>query len=472
MVKVNKKTVKVIRVPLDNAETPYDYPQAFPRMPRLYLELMENKKKIKQDLINKEYDQSGDNTLSSPVVDVDDETKKPAIREDFDKRLDKLLDSDNEKDDGDQQEIDEDNIIDIVEKRNGGKAKNELDQKTETYNKLKENYDKLLKTQGKFNDDQRSGNSEPQFRENDEKKSVESEISIKEKVVPHVALSQSSSRDDLSVRLKDLLNDSDDDNNGRSNNTDKYSKYRSKEGRRYDDDYKRNQSDVRQEYKPDVRQDQRASSPPTLAELESKGVYKNKAELRDINHVSRQDIEEEDLKRELLFKFDILKKSYNTSDYVIPEFSVHSDYNSMKKSYEAAIRRLSLDSSVEQYKTYLIGGFMACEFVLGKFLKFDMQGFTQQQIISMHSYEKLLIELGDKSYLPSGPKWPVEVRLLFLIATNAFFFLVSKIIMKKSGSNLMGMINSMNSMSSNSTTSAHRPTTKMKGPEMDLDNLP
>ena len=68
-------------------------------------------------------------------------------------------------------------------------------------------------------------------------------------------------------------------------------------------------------------------------------------------------------------------------------------------SYEDTLRKLSLDSNVENFKQYLIYGFMGIEFVLGRFLKLDMEGFTQQQIISMSSYEKLLIELGEKSYI-------------------------------------------------------------------------
>ena len=189
-------------------------------------------------------------------------------------------------------------------------------------------------------------------------------------------------------------------------------------------------------------------------------------ELRDVGQVTMTEYEEEDAKREMLFKFEILRKSYKNAD--IPEFSVHSDLHQMKRTYEDTLRRLSLDSTVESYKTYLIGGFMLVEFVCGNWLGFDMQGFTQQQIISMASYEKLLIELGEKSYVPTGSAWPVELRLLFMIIMNAAFFIVSKMIMKRTGANLLGMINGMN------TTSAPPPPKKrrMKGPTIDLEDIP
>ena len=54
---------------------------------------------------------------------------------------------------------------------------------------------------------------------------------------------------------------------------------------------------------------------------------------------------------------------------------------------------------------------------------------------------------------------------------NAGFFIVSKMIMKKTGSNLLGMINNMN-VSQHQSSSNQQKKRKMKGPEIDLENLP
>ena len=134
-----------------------------------------------------------------------------------------------------------------------------------------------------------------------------------------------------------------------------------------------------------------------------------------------------------------------------------------------AVRRLSLDSTVESYKTYLIYGFMGVELIFGTWLKFDMKGFAQHQISNMHTYEKLLVELGEKSYVPGDSKWPIELRLLFTIVIQAGLFILGKVMLKKTGTNVMNM---MNSFTSNMQTKVNKEKKKkMRGPSINLDDI-
>jgi hypothetical protein len=208
---------------------------------------------------------------------------------------------------------------------------------------------------------------------------------------------------------------------------------------------------------------------PPLAELEASGVYQSKKHYPDISQSAVNEQEEENVKHEILYKFALLKKSYRGAD--IPEFTIHSDLSTMTRSYENTVRRLSLESNVDTYKKYLIGGFMLVEYILGRFLKLDMEGFTRQQMINMNSYDRLLIELGEKSYVPGDSKWPVELRLLGMIMINAGFFVVTKMLGKMSGSDIMGMFNAFNGAPPVSTAAPQVPKRRMQGPSINLDEL-
>ena len=208
-------------------------------------------------------------------------------------------------------------------------------------------------------------------------------------------------------------------------------------------------------------------SAPTLSDLKKDGVYKGSEHISDAQRLENDMEDEEDRKREILFKFDLLKKSYKDVD--MPEFNIHSDYKTMQHTYDSTLKRLSVDSTVDSYKTYLIGGFMGVEYILGSFLKFDMKGFTQHQTMNMANYERLLVELGEKSYVPTESDWPVEVRLLVMVIVQAAVFVLGKFIMNKTGSNVLSMFNSLGSMGK---TAEQPPKRKMKGPDINLDDLP
>lgn len=242
--------------------------------------------------------------------------------------------------------------------------------------------------------------------------------------------SSSSSDSNLSIRLKNLLKD-----DGQELNFDKT---------------------VRSEH-----------IAPSLHELEQRGDIDPQMNIPNIRNNIVNEEEEEDKKRELLFKFELLKKSYKQVE--IPELTIHTDLKTIERLYDDTLRRVNIESNVESYRNYLVGGFMVVEYGLGHFLKFDMKGFTQQQMVNMNKYNKLLIELGEKTYKPKAPKMSVELRLLFLIMFNAATFVVSKMILKGTGSDLMGMLNKLGDNASGVSPLKKR---KMRGPQVDVEDLP
>jgi hypothetical protein len=493
---MNKKKshIEIIKVPLSDNERPSNRSKNFPYMPILYLELLENKKKIKQDLINKPYVPSNSPQQISPdiskiTIDHDDDdilednksdishyssksdkynndsskykniksfkyqTDKPSVDIDSDEDLSNKYSSESKKD-----------YTKNIDKYNDKKY-NDKNSDSDNDNYSKSKYSSINKYSSSSITDKSNRNKYDdgdEINENFEKESVKSDDSTESNIIAQ--------------RLKQLLTEDE----PKSSNKSHYSKHSDHDTHsldrnasdKYSKDYPQNSSSHFSKHKsssnnciPSNPLPPTTNIAPTLDELQKTGHYEPKIELRDISQFTMNESDQEDAKRELLFKFELLKKSYPNSTML--DYSIHSNFQEMKKGYEGSVRRLSLDSTVENYKTYLIGGFMVVEFVFGNFLRFDMAGFTQQQILSMNSYEKLLIELGEKSYVPGQSRWPCELRLLFLIMMNTGMFIISKVIMQKTGASLMGMINGMNT-----ANIPKKAKSKMRGPSFRLDDLP
>lgn len=185
-----------------------------------------------------------------------------------------------------------------------------------------------------------------------------------------------------------------------------------------------------------------------------------------------EDEEEKEKKRkaDLLFKFMVLKRQYPNVE--IPDFTDHSDLSTMERVYEQVIRRVSLDSSVETYKQYLVGGFIILEWISTNWVGINMGGFTASQKGVMNKYDRLLLELGEKNYASLESRFPVEVRLLFLILFNAGMFYVQKNLFSGGGDGMLGML-----FGGNNPTESQAPAprkNKMRGPTItpeEVDNI-
>jgi hypothetical protein len=407
-----KSNIQVIKIPTDR---PLSRPKNFPRMPLLYLELLENKAKINPALVNQEY---------VPKIPV---PKYEPIKENYEP----------DSPPKNENRYDSDDDINEEEKR---------------YKSDDKRYEEKRYEDKRYDSDRRSvesGYSNNSDRNNRRERDRYSDKEDSPRSPESYRTPPKNDNDDLSSRMRELLTE------------EKHSRRRDRDDRdRRRDDYE-NRSKEKERYRSPEQED--LIVPPKLSDIAG-GSYVPKKVVEDLDYQVKSGETDEDLKRELLFKFDLLKRSYKSN--VIPEYTIHSDYKTMLRSYEATVRQLNVDSNIESYKSYLITGFYIVEFALGYWLKFDMQNFTQQQILNMNKYEHLLIELGEKSYVPEGSKWPVEIRLLFTIVVQTALFIITKMVMKKIGTNLFGMMEQPSQQAP-----PEPPRRKMNGPSIDLNSL-
>lgn len=211
---------------------------------------------------------------------------------------------------------------------------------------------------------------------------------------------------------------------------------------------------------------QQSNLPPSLSEITSGKVNYNNNSYREINPNSN-DENEYSKKKDLLFKFRLLKKSYKEVN--IPEYNEYTDLATLEREYNNIVKNLRIDSNVENYKKYLMIGFFGLEYILSTILKFEeIKGFTQQQILNMNQYERILVEIGEKSYVPEDKQIMPELRLLGIIFMNAATFVGTKMLFKGTGSSILNAVLNP-SVPSSAPTSTPAPKKKMRGPDIDFD---
>jgi len=169
--------------------------------------------------------------------------------------------------------------------------------------------------------------------------------------------------------------------------------------------------------------------PPSLADINSNRVVNDSNGVRNMAYVTKTEEEELSKKREILYNFQKLRKLYPSMK--IPEFSEHTDIKTLEREYAFIVKDLEVNSSVETYKNYLILSFKGLELLLVNYMNFeDIKGFADQQLLVINKYESILMEIGERNYIAENKKWPAEVRLLGVFLMQTAMFLGTRYAMK------------------------------------------
>jgi hypothetical protein len=203
---------------------------------------------------------------------------------------------------------------------------------------------------------------------------------------------------------------------------------------------------------------------PSLSEINSNRVVSDTNGVRNLAYVTKIEDEELSRKRELLYKFQKIRKLYPQAK--IPEYTEFTDIRTLEREHAFIVKDLEVSSTVETYKTYLMLAFRGLEFALVNYLSFDdIRGFAELQNASMNKYEIILTEIGERNYVAEQKKWPAELRLLGVVASQTALFLAGKYAMK-AGAKFFGGFGMQQQQPAPQQPEQKK---KMRAPDLDLD---
>lgn len=149
---------------------------------------------------------------------------------------------------------------------------------------------------------------------------------------------------------------------------------------------------------------------------------------------------ESERKQELLFLFDKLEKR----GIKIPQkFTMRSSVEEMEKSYERLKNERDLQNSIKFQRRVLMGVVSTLEFVNHSVNPFDidLDGWSESVMENYSEYDDIFEELYEK-YKNKGHISP-EVKLLMTLAGSAFYFHLSKMIIKPAQQKMQEMFGAM-----------------------------
>lgn len=183
------------------------------------------------------------------------------------------------------------------------------------------------------------------------------------------------------------------------------------------------------------------SDDESQSQSENENSHEEEEEEEDEDDGISAEEKEEMEKQEYLARFRILKKG-NPNYKEFPDYTEHTPVAALKKMYSETVKMIQLEENVDSYKTWLQVGFFLIEIGLCK-AGLDFKGFAKVQMKKMNKYEKMLIELGEKSYSNFTNNWPVEIRLIGVLIADALIFYICKIAADYMGEDVANLVATM-----------------------------